>query len=1359
MSNPYDQSEPLSLLREFRSRLARGEQLTAAQFIDDLGLKNNHELCVDLIFAEFLEREHRGDRDAQTAILSAYPDHANEIQLQIELHKSLESDASLTPSPSSQKTPEVSSVPRSESDEKPLLPSIPGFDVIAPLGRGGMGVVYLAKELELNRLVAIKLLIGGELSSADHRRRFRAEARAAASLRHPNIVQVDDVGEINDQPFIVMEYVPGGTMEEFLRTNRTTPRDAASFVRRVAWAVHAAHQSGIIHRDLKPGNILLSSYAERSVDSRATNDLKDSAKHPLSRSIKSRSLIDYEPKITDFGLAKSLQSADGNHSAMTVKGDVLGTPCYMSPEQVLGENIGPGVDIYSLGSILYEMLSGKPPFQRASPWETMQCVLENEPPTLASNLPADLRTICNKCLAKAPEQRYSSMAALAVDLGNFLEGRPIEARPVGNFTRLIRWARRNVAVASSITAVFVTLTTLLIVTMWSRWSLQHMLDETTASKSTESKALASMREQMWENLLSQAESIQTSQQIGQRYRSLENVREAISLLEIIGDNEDRRFKLRNTAIASLPLVDIQRVHIAKLASTNQEFLSADTAFHRFALRQPDGSIHVLEPEENKLLHVLSAEQASNVLISPDGSHMIVIGPECFLQSFSSNDSKRLLGTNLQWPVFSPDSRWIAAYDENGLFLYDVERNQTQQINDTPWAIMPMAFAPDANRLALVSQDQLLVIDLESTGNRLELPCPTLSQLGNTLAWHPSGDFLAAGLYADRVIHVWHLPTRSSAKSFHVSGEFHNLQFDSTGQFLIKASMWGGSREIYSYGTEESLLHLPNNVGVAFGRDGSGSPLALSNPINGMLDAWRLENQTVTRFLEPAQYNRSQRSHCQLSSCGRWLLVNCEYGFEIYDVIRGTAAGCLPIGPLSHSGVTPLDNGNFAILKSGTVLQWSIQSEGFLMPEITRLPDGLEIIEVSSDLRWGICSGGDNIFLHDFTGAQSTRLLGSQSDVRSAAFDLAHGKVATASWNIPDGVVIWDIETAHEVTRLPQDRHCAVRYSPNGQYLFTSAAGGTLWDVDSWTPWRLNSPDASGPGFGFAFSPDSKWFVHTSGNGVLKIQSIDRRVAHAVLTDPDQHHYLSLAFSADNSSLFGITNGRDCFIKQWDLNRVDQQLSSLRLPTLSLQNTSVAPVSPVLYGPRLRTRSMPEVDSLIISHLRTQIETAITEKRWESVLGILRSAIWDLPENDTLLTDLAWYLVTLPQEHANRDEALIMMERAIQGTPSERTYIVFGFVLLQNQKFEDAITVLSKIPYESGEMGRFVNYMLAWAAAELGRHEESSQWYAQAQAHGDTTEFHALDLKFRDWKAFLRTVRDAVHREHESNGTLSPEKNN
>jgi hypothetical protein len=338
----------------------------------------------------------------------------------------------------------------------PTLPTIPGYEILEELGRGGMGVVYKASHMQLQRLVALKMILaGGHAGSAD-RARFRTEAEAIARLQHPNIVQVHELGEHEGKPYFSLEFCDGGSLAQKISGTPFPPQEAAHLVEKLARAMDYAHQGGVIHRDLKPANVLLS----RRAKSLACPD--EAAKQVC---------LSYEPKITDFGLAKKLDEA-----GQTASGAVLGTPSYMAPEQAggKGKKVGTACDVYALGAILYELLTGRPPFRGDNPLETIRQVLSDDPtpPTqLQSKTPKDLETICFKCLQKEPHRRYATAAALAEDLRRFQTGEPILARRVGAMERAWKWAKRRPAAAALLAFLVLLLTTagaLLLVRDWVR---------------------------------------------------------------------------------------------------------------------------------------------------------------------------------------------------------------------------------------------------------------------------------------------------------------------------------------------------------------------------------------------------------------------------------------------------------------------------------------------------------------------------------------------------------------------------------------------------------------------------------------------------------------------------------------------------------------------------------------------------------------------------------------------------------------------------------------------------------------------------------------------------------------------------
>ena len=369
-----------------------------------------------------------------------------------------------------------SSIWRDESDG--LLSSsaplegvtVPGYDILDELGRGGMGVVYKARHRRLQRLVALKMVLAGAHVGQIGLARFRAEAEAVAKLLHSNIVQIYETGEHEGRPYFSLEFVDGGSLDKRIAESPTSPRAAAQLVETLARTMEFAHQRGIVHRDLKPANILLAKLGSES--SMVRNREVDSPSLPTDHW--SRNTV---PKIADFGLVKRV----GDDSSQTQSGAILGTPSYMAPEQAEGKNreIGPAADIYSLGAIFYELLVGRPPFKAGNPIDTIRQVIEQEPippRKLEPRVPYDLETICLKCLEKDPARRFTSAAELADDLRRFVEGDPILARPTPAWERAWKWGKRRPAIVSLVGVSILAVLGMVLFIVWHNVSLRGKLD-------------------------------------------------------------------------------------------------------------------------------------------------------------------------------------------------------------------------------------------------------------------------------------------------------------------------------------------------------------------------------------------------------------------------------------------------------------------------------------------------------------------------------------------------------------------------------------------------------------------------------------------------------------------------------------------------------------------------------------------------------------------------------------------------------------------------------------------------------------------------------------------------------------------
>ncbi|MEO2031007.1 MAG: serine/threonine-protein kinase [Planctomycetaceae bacterium] len=421
-----------------------------------------------------------------------------------------------------------------DTDAAPGLRSFGDYELLQEIARGGMGVVYKARQTKLNRVVALKMILSGQLASPEDVQRFYVEAEAAASLEHPGIVPIYEIGEHDHQHFFSMGFIEGASLESQVKDGPLPPREAATVTQRVSEAIAYAHAQGVIHRDLKPANILIDTGGE--------------------------------PKVTDFGLAKKTEGDSG----LTGTGQILGTPGYMPPEQASGETdtIGPAADIYSLGAILYALLTGRPPFQSATVMDTLVAVLEQEPVTprqLNPALDVDLETICLKCLQKDIKRRYTTTDELVAELGRYLNGEPIHARPIGKLERGWRWCKRKPALAGMLGISAAALMVLVAGGLW--YNAQLVQERDIAQRQ---RKLAEMREA--EATLAQANEAR------QRERAEEQKEAA-----------ERNFKLARMAVGELTTISQNELFdVPQMEPIRKALLEKARAFYETFVEQSTG---------------------------------------------------------------------------------------------------------------------------------------------------------------------------------------------------------------------------------------------------------------------------------------------------------------------------------------------------------------------------------------------------------------------------------------------------------------------------------------------------------------------------------------------------------------------------------------------------------------------------------------------------------------------------------------------------------------------------------------------------------------------------------------------------
>jgi WD40 repeat protein/tRNA A-37 threonylcarbamoyl transferase component Bud32 len=1096
--------------------------------------------------------------------------------------------------PPPNQTPDKSAPANSLGSETPVQARevrIPGYELLGELGRGGMGVVYKARHVKLNRLVALKMILAGSHAGASELARFHTEAQAIARLQHPNIVQVHEVSEHEGTPFIALEFCGGGSLAQKLNGTPLPAREAAELLETLARAMQAAHEQHVIHRDLKPANVL---FTEAGV-----------------------------PKITDFGLAKKLDEA-----GQTQSGAIMGTPSYMAPEQAMGEStgIGPSADIYALGAMLYECLTGRPPFKAATSLDTIMQVVMNDPiapSQLHTKTPRDLETICLTCLNKEPRKRYDTARTFADDLGRFLAGEPILARPVGRVERAAKWVKRNPLVTAMLAMVLLSVvggaTGIFVKYLDAKYQeeiakeqtviavektgiaeskakelkealidLDSALRQAREKQAAAEKAEFGRREQVMEAFMAEARAKRYSGRVGQRFGSIAAIRKATAIARELKKPPAVFDELRNLAVAALALPDFQP---AVKTWDGWPKGSSGLAFDPVALRQyargdQQGNVSVRQLHDDvEVSRLPGTGKPRTIVFGADGKTLLLhdrstgdlerwqIGSTAAEKLATiTNDDTKDWGKNIWgWQQSRDGSRLLSLHflpEGSRAIVIDVPSGKVCFEHKLPVrdaGLMGLAsLSPDGRWLAWVDgnygtaqRNLVLLFDVDA-GKHVS----TLKNAGNVYSpvWHPDCRTLAVGNSNTCEIYVW---DALAGKRIHAlrdqTGGNPYLGMSSSGQLLTSRSSWTNGQVFWHPHTGKPLLRTPFPFSIT------------SNVQDGrQFEASIDKNRIILRVAEPGPVYRTfvpdstaapgpTQRECHdvaIHRDGRLLAVGHTTGVSLIDLPTGLEVAKLNLG---RNPFVRFDAATGDLLTHGLrgLMRWPVQVTPGEPHKVEVGParilrpgtGSFRNLDLSQDGKTIAIAGGTQAIVYRPKGNRLVPAsLGPLQDNRFVHLSPDGRWVLTVAHDAKTGL-IWDAETGERVAEVPvgtrgrsaHDGYYGMFFSPDSQWL---TDGQRRWKVGTWKEEGPQTPIAEGVTI-LTFTADGTMFAGQSNDESVHLVDSASGKTLVQLGLPEQNRSWFAAFSPDATQL--VLQSRDhYYVCAWDLRALHGHLAELGL---------------------------------------------------------------------------------------------------------------------------------------------------------------------------------------------------------------------